>query len=122
MFTDLVGFTTIAEQMDPLALRKILTVYFGEMVEAMQEQNGTLDKFIGDAMMCFFGVPVHSPYHARQGAMTALEMQRRLQALNADWKKRGMQTLGMRIVKAALSGVSKVSTRRRLGWRLHNDK
>ncbi len=97
LFTDLVGFTTLSEKMEPMELRKLLTEYFGEMVDAMQAQSGTLDKFIGDAMMCFFGVPIATPGHAKQATMAAWDMQVRLKELNADWSTRGLPTLGMRI-------------------------
>jgi adenylate cyclase len=97
VFTDLAGFTSLSEKMEPMDLRELLTEYFSEMVEAMLTQNGTLDKFIGDAMMCFFGVPVRTPEHARQGVLTAWEMQHRLQRLNTRWIERKFPPLSMRI-------------------------
>ncbi len=97
VFTDLVGFTSIAERMEPMRLRKLLTQYFTEMVNVMLANNGTLDKFIGDAMMCFFGVPIETPEHHLQAARTAWGMQRGLDILNDEWSKFNLPKLGMRI-------------------------
>ncbi len=97
LFTDLVGFTTISEEMEPMKLRTLLTEYFGEMVDVMLENKGTLDKFIGDAMMCFYGVPIRANEHAKQAVSTAWEMQQRLTALNKEWVVRGFPEINMRI-------------------------
>ncbi len=97
LFTDLAGFTTISERMDPLALRNLLTEYFSDMVEILRANDGTLDKFIGDAIMGFFGIPVRTERHALQAAATACGMQRRLAELNRGWAERGLPPLHMRI-------------------------
>lgn len=97
IFTDLVGFTSLSESMDPEDLRDFLSEYFGEMVEAMLAQNGTLDKFIGDAMMCFFGVPIRTPEHPEQAVSAAWDMYQRLQLLNRLWAEQEKEPLDMRI-------------------------
>jgi adenylate cyclase len=97
LFTDLVGFTTISEEMEPMKLRTLLTEYFGEMVDVMLENKGTLDKFIGDAMMCFYGVPIRTDEHPKQAVSTAWDMQQRLTALNKEWTVRGFPEISMRI-------------------------
>ncbi|HHK60470.1 MAG TPA: adenylate/guanylate cyclase domain-containing protein [Desulfobacterales bacterium] len=97
LFTDLAGFTTISEKMEPMTLRHFLTEYFSEMVEVMLANQGTLDKFIGDALMCFFGVPVRTADHPIQALQCAWEMQQRLAALNPGWEARGLPRLTMRI-------------------------
>jgi len=97
VFTDLVGFTSIAERMEPMELRFFLTEYFGEMVDIFLANNGTLDKFIGDALMCFFGVPVKNMLHPYEAALTAYQMQQRLISLNQQWQKQGLPPLAMRI-------------------------
>jgi len=97
IFTDLAGFTSIAEKMEPMKLRRLLTQYFTKMIDIMQENNGTLDKLIGDAIMCFFGVPIATPEHHLQAARTAWGMQLALKELNKEWVKLGLPELGMRI-------------------------
>lgn len=100
LFTDLVGFTSIVEGMEPMAMRRMLTEYFDNMLTVLLKHDGTLDKFIGDAMMCLFGVPVSTSVHPRQAAATAWDMQCRLAALNFEWQERFGQdavTLAMRI-------------------------
>jgi adenylate cyclase len=83
--------------MEPMKLRALLTQYFTKMIDIMQENNGTLDKLIGDAIMCFFGVPISTPEHHLQAARTAWGMQLGLKELNAEWVKQGLPELGMRI-------------------------
>jgi adenylate cyclase len=80
-----------------MKLRKLLTQYFTKMVDVMLENNGTLDKFIGDAMMCFYGVPIVTSEHHLQAARTAWGMQRELDELNKEWAQLGLPELGMRI-------------------------
>ena len=82
LFSDLVGFTTLTERMEPMELRLLLAEYFNRMLDAILEQHGTLDKFIGDAVMCFFGVPVKNDDHALQGVTSAWNMQQNLAQLN----------------------------------------
>jgi adenylate cyclase len=96
LFTDLAGFTPLAERLDPVALRDLLTEYFSGMVDVMLEHDGTLDKFIGDAMMCFFGVPIASEEHRCEAVSAAWHMQQVLDRMNADWQKRGIPALTMR--------------------------
>ncbi|HLB30395.1 MAG TPA: adenylate/guanylate cyclase domain-containing protein [Gammaproteobacteria bacterium] len=97
LFSDLVGFTSLTERLEPLQLHATLTEYFNEMLAAIQAQHGTLDKFIGDAVMCFFGVPVPDPAHARQGVTAAWNMLQNLHRLNERWAARGIAPLGMRV-------------------------
>ena len=97
LFSDLVGFTSLTEQLEPMQLRETLAEYFNEMLAAIMEQHGTLDKFIGDAVMCFFGVPVFDKDHARQGVTAAWNMKQNLHRLNERWAERNIAPLGMRI-------------------------
>ncbi len=97
VFTDLVGFTSLTEKMEPMQLRGLLTGYFTRMVDEMLANNGTLDKFIGDAMMCFFGVPIETREHPLQAVRTAWGMKRALAELNREWASRGLPEFGMRI-------------------------
>ena len=97
IFTDLEGFTSVAERLTPEALRERLSTYFKAMMDVLLAENATLDKFIGDAIMVYFGCPVPDSAHPHQACRAALAMQRRLAVLNDEWRRAGAPTLNMRI-------------------------
>jgi adenylate cyclase len=97
IFTDLEGFTSVAERMTPEALRERLSAYFKAMMAPLLAERATLDKFIGDAIMVYFGCPIPDPGHAAQACRAALAMQRDLAALNQQWIRAGAAPLRMRI-------------------------
>lgn len=81
MFTDLANFTTVSEQMEVEKLAEMLHLYLEEMSGVILSQNGTLDKYIGDAIMSFWNAPADQADHARRACQAALEMRRREDAL-----------------------------------------
>jgi adenylate cyclase len=83
LFADLVGFTSLAEVLGPQALAGLLNDYFTEMTEIIFRYDGTLDKYIGDAIMALFGAPLAMENHALAAVMAASEMRRRLKDFNA---------------------------------------
>ncbi|HEV3147808.1 MAG TPA: adenylate/guanylate cyclase domain-containing protein, partial [Chthoniobacterales bacterium] len=95
LFCDVVGFTSMTERADPVALVKQLNEYLSRMVAAVFENGGTLDKFIGDAVMAVWG-NVSSrgvAEDAKAAVRTALAMRRELQKLNESWRARGVEEL-----------------------------
>ena len=80
-FSDIAGMTSIAESMAPNALVEMLSRYFDEMTQVIAEQGGTVDKFIGDAIMAFWGAPAATADHAARACEAALRSQRRLEEL-----------------------------------------
>jgi adenylate cyclase len=86
MFSDVVGFTGIAEQLSPTALVQLLNAYLSPMTDLVFRRRGTLDKYIGDAVMAFFGAPVQTPLHAANACDTALEMIETLGRLREKWR------------------------------------
>jgi adenylate cyclase len=97
LFSDLVGFTTLSEKADPEALVKQLNEYLSAMTTVVFDNGGTLDKFIGDAIMCVWG-NVKSfgvAEDARHATRTALGMRRALEKLNQGWRADGRMGLGM---------------------------
>jgi adenylate cyclase len=80
-FSDIEGMTSIAEQMAPDALVEMLSRYFDEMTEVIAAQGGTVDKFIGDAIMAFWGAPVATADHAARASEAALRCERKLAEL-----------------------------------------
>jgi adenylate cyclase len=93
MFSDVRGFTTISESLEPNELREYINAYLTAMSEDIRGNRGTLDKYIGDAVMAFWGAPVSLPDHAARAVATALQMQRSVITLNADFVKRGWPPL-----------------------------
>src|SRR5207237_7939893 len=89
LFSDIRGFTTLAERMPPEQLLRILNRYFTEMVSAVMQNEGIVDKFIGDAIMAVWGPPTPSPRDAQMAIKAALEMRRRLAGLNAEFAAQG---------------------------------
>lgn len=83
LFADIRNFTTMTESMAPEAVVEVLNTYFTEMVDLVFKYQGTLDKFVGDALMAVFGVPLPIPQAATQAVKCALAMQRHLKDLQA---------------------------------------
>jgi adenylate cyclase len=84
LFADIVGFTTLSERMGPSDVALLLNDYLSRMTDVIFKYEGTLDKYIGDAIMAVFGAPLDMPDHAQRAVAAALEMQERLAEWNAD--------------------------------------
>lgn len=93
LFSDVRNFTSISEGLNPKELTQLMNLYLGEMTQVIRRQRGTLDKYIGDAIMAFWGAPVADSEHARQALLAALEMQKALRNLDAPFKARGWSEL-----------------------------
>lgn len=93
LFSDVRGFTTISEGLEPDELATLMNQYLGAMTVIVRKHRGTLDKYIGDAIMAFWGAPVDDPQHARNAVLTGLEMHVGLHALNKDLMARGWPEL-----------------------------
>jgi adenylate cyclase len=89
LFSDIRGFTTLSENLAPDALAAWLSEYFTEMVECVFRHGGTLDKFIGDAIMAQWGAPLRGDDDADRAMLAALDMRRALQRLNTRWSTVG---------------------------------
>ena len=87
VFADIVGFTPMAEKMEPQEVGQLLNEYFSRMADVVLEYDGTLDKFIGDCIMAVFGAPYPQEDHAERAVRVALEMRRRLTDLNKELAK-----------------------------------
>jgi adenylate cyclase len=97
MFTDVRGFTTISEHYgrDVQGLTKIMNRYMTAMTAKIIENEGTLDKYIGDAQMAFWNAPLDDADHARNAVRTALQMMESLDAFNAEVTAEGIPAFGM---------------------------
>jgi adenylate cyclase len=89
LFSDIVGFTSISESLTPKDLSQFINDYLTAMSLVIRNNRGTLDKYIGDAIMAFWGAPVADPEHARQGVISAMAMQAELDKLRVQMRARG---------------------------------
>lgn len=93
LFSDIRGFTTLSEQLPPEEVALLLNDYLSEMVRVVFRHGGTLDKYIGDAVMAFFGAPLPDGDHALTACRAALDMLAALDRLNARWGAAGRPPL-----------------------------
>lgn len=89
LFSDIRGFTTMSENLDPEALVSLLHDFLNPMSNIIINQGGTIDKYMGDAIMALFGAPLVQPDHAQLACRTALEMAVALDDLNREWEVQG---------------------------------
>jgi len=93
MFSDVRGFTSISETLNPKELSEYINEYLTAMSLIIQTHRGTLDKYIGDAIMAFWGAPVAEPRHAQKAVETALEMQEGVKQLSEKFRERNWPEL-----------------------------
>ncbi|MEI7474032.1 MAG: adenylate/guanylate cyclase domain-containing protein [bacterium] len=97
LFSDIRSFTTLSEKIPPHELISQLNEYMTEMVEVILKHNGTLDKYIGDAIMAFYGDPLPMEDHALRSVLTAISMMESLKFLNKKWAEEGKHVLDIGI-------------------------
>lgn len=96
-FSDIQGFSTISEGMEPEELVPFLNEYLTEMCDLILKYDGTIDKFEGDAIIAFFGAPIDYPDHAARACLCAVEIQSRMVELRKKWIEEGKPEIHMRI-------------------------
>ena len=96
-FSDIAGFTSISESLTPPQLVEQLGEYLEEMTQAIREEQGTVDKYIGDAIVAFWGAPRPHPHHALAACRAALACQARLRRLRERWEREGRPQMHTRI-------------------------
>lgn len=97
MFTDIEGFSTHSEELPAQELMLRISAYLDIVIRAVEAEQGTIDKFIGDGVMAFWGAPALLEDHARRACLAALRMQQGMARLNAEWEARGLKPFNMRI-------------------------
>ncbi|MEY4099254.1 MAG: hypothetical protein RL300_425, partial [Pseudomonadota bacterium] len=89
LFSDVRGFTTISEGLDPRQLTQLMNEFLTPMTHVIHHHRGTIDKYMGDAIMAFWGAPVEDPDHARHALLAAMEMVTKLDSLQDHFKSKG---------------------------------
>ncbi|HUQ24660.1 MAG TPA: adenylate/guanylate cyclase domain-containing protein [Burkholderiales bacterium] len=95
LFSDIRGFTTLSEGMQPEELVKLMNEYFTVMTDRVFAERGSLDKYIGDAIMAVYGAPVAETEHPKQACRSALAMLSALETLQEKWKPMGLPVIGI---------------------------
>jgi adenylate cyclase len=96
LFTDIKGFTTFSESHPPQVVVSRLNEYLGEMVKIIEQHDGTIDKFIGDAVMAYWGAPLTQPNHARLAIECVVAMATRMGQLQDKWEAEGVEPFAIR--------------------------
>ena len=117
LFADICGFTTISETKAPEAVSEFLSSFFSCAVEAIFSQGGTLDKFIGDAVLAFFGAPIEQQDHAERATRAGLEMQRLVGEWNTQREKENLEPVRIRVgINTGPAVVGNVGTEKRVDY------
>ena len=97
MFTDLEGFTPLTERLGPEQVTQILNLHFSRATAIVKKHRGTVNRFIGDAIMAMWGAPVDDPRQAANACLAAVEMQRDMEELCLELARRGLPSIRMRV-------------------------
>ena len=97
MFCDMRGFTAMAESMPPTELQALLNTVFSRLTQIIRRHRGTIDKYMGDCVMAFWGAPVDAADHATRAVRTALEMSREITRINDERRRAGLPAIGVGI-------------------------
>ena len=97
MFCDMRGFTKMSESMEPVQLQELLTGVFSRLTALIRANRGTIDKYMGDCVMAFWGAPVESTQHAHLAVKSAMEMANAVREINRDHRERGLPEIGIGI-------------------------
>jgi adenylate cyclase len=122
LFSDIRGFTSISEKLDAQELADLLNGYLTEMTRIIFRNQGTLDKYIGDAVMAIWGAPFDEPGHARRCCEAAVNMLARLEDLQKDWRARGQPVLEIGIgINTGVASVGNMGSALRYGYTAMGD-
>jgi len=117
LFADISGFTTVAETKNPEEVAEFLSHFFSSAVESIFAYGGTLDKFIGDAVMAFFGAPIHQDDHADRAVLAGLMLQRLVGEWNEEREKTNLPPVRVRVgINSGLAVVGNVGTEKRVDY------
>jgi adenylate cyclase len=117
LFSDIRGFTTISETLDAQTLADLLNSYLTEMTRIIFRHQGTLDKYIGDAVMAIWGAPFDEPNHAERCCLSAVSMLARLNELQTHWRAQGSPVLQIGVgINTGIASVGNMGSSLRYGY------
>jgi adenylate cyclase len=97
MFCDMRGFTKMSERMEPTQLQELLNGVFSRLTSLIRANRGTIDKYMGDCVMAFWGAPVETSEHARLAVKSAMEMANAVRDINREHREKGLPEIGIGI-------------------------
>jgi len=122
LFTDVRGFTSISEGLDPKALSLLMNEFLTPLTEVIYKHRGTIDKYMGDCIMAFWGAPVRNPEHARHGVLAALEMQQKLKSLQPEFRAKNWPEVRIGVgLNTGRMSVGNMGSRIRLAYTVMGD-
>jgi len=122
LFTDIRGFTTISEHLSPGELSKLMNEYLTAMTRVIHDSRGTIDKYMGDAIMAFWGAPIEDPAHARRAVDTGIAMLERLNAIREEFLERGWPEIRIGIgISTGIMNVGNMGSRFRMAYTVIGD-
>ena len=122
MFADIANFTSISENMDPEALMLQLSEYLGMLAETIRLNHGTVDKYLGDGVMAFWGAPVSSEQHAIHACHAALSCSKGIQEMNQSWELKGKKPFWSRFgIHTGVTLVGNLGSQSRMNYTVVGD-
>ena len=122
LFTDVRGFTTISEGLDPKELSKLMNEFLTPLTRIIYKRRGTIDKYMGDCIMAFWGAPLNDPQHARNAVLAGLEMHRTLAELQPHFKEKGWPPIHIGVgVNTGRMSVGNMGSEIRLAYTVMGD-
>ena len=122
LFSDVRNFTSISEKLDAKELAAMINAFLTKQTGVVQRHRGTIDKYIGDLIMAFWGAPLPDKDHALNGVLTALEMQRAIRELDPEFEKRGWPKLHIGVgVNSGKMNVGNMGSEFRMAYTVMGD-
>jgi len=122
LFSDIRGFTAISERMSSKELSEFLEEFFTPMIAIIAEHEGTVDKYIGDAIMVFYGAPQEQSDHAIRACQTAVDMNIRVEELRVRWKARGLPLINIGLgINSGEMSVGNIGAKERFDYTILGD-
>ncbi len=122
LFSDVRGFTTISEGLNPKDLAELMNAFLTPMTHVIHDNRGTIDKYMGDAIMAFWGAPVEDPEHARRALLSGLQMVARIDEINAQFQARNWPDIHIGVgINTGVMSVGNMGSEFRMAYTVMGD-
>ena len=122
LFSDVRGFTTISEGLSSKELSQLMNSFLTPMTHVIHNHRGTIDKYMGDAIMSFWGAPLDDPHHAKNALLAGLDMIKKLEAMQDEFKKRGWPEIKVGVgINTGVMSVGNMGSEFRMAYTVMGD-